>query len=314
MPLLNPGQPSGAKSRGANNCHPSRSFYVSPGTSSWLTLSARTKNACGNIHNAATAGLKHGARGLLVTDWGDMGHQQLFSMSLTPIAYGAAASWNLAATADPYKDGKRQSKIETLLTAASMHLFHDSTGTFAAIAYDLGLTYERLGWQRFNASLDWWLFREKWDFANYVNRAPALALAQTIAATKKIAARFKAAAIDHPDAPTIRDEFLFTCEEIIHTCRRTQLRQAWLAAAPQTRNPEEPTLRDKPPQAAPQKSSKNKWRARQRNPPPEKPASPPSGSRATSPAAWTMCLRNLIGWQRNIGTLPDFRILTTVQV
>ncbi|HVT82718.1 MAG TPA: beta-N-acetylhexosaminidase [Phycisphaerae bacterium] len=223
-----------------------KSFYVSPGTSSWLTLSARTKNACGNIHNAATAGLKYGARGILVTDWGDHGHQQMLSASLVPFAYGAAAGWNLAATPNPAPIDKKAvsaSAMRNLLADMSVHLFLDSSGQFASLVYDLGLTYERLGWQRFNASLDHFLFREKWDFANYVNRSPAKSLADTVAATEKLLAGFGKAECGHPDCEQIVAEFEFTCREVIHTCQRTQLRQAWLAADPAKRNPEEETLR-----------------------------------------------------------------------
>ncbi len=124
-------------------------------------------------------------------------------------------------------------------------------GEFAGLAYDLGLTYERLGWQRFNASLDHFLFREKWDFANYVNRAPAAALRETIAATERLLRRFEAARIGHPEGAQICAEFVFTCREIVHTCRRTLLRQQWLAADPARRNPEEETLRSKAPQPLP---------------------------------------------------------------
>jgi hypothetical protein len=241
------------KSRGGSG----RSFYVAPGTSSWLTLSSRTKNACGNIHNAAAAGLKYGARGILVTDWGDHGHQQLLSASLLAFAYGAAAGWHLAATPNPCAESEksssksRKSAMGAVLAAVSAQFFLDPAAQFAGLAYDLGLTYERLGWQRFNASLDHFLFREKWDFANYVNRAPAGALGGTIAAAKRLEKAFKAAACEHPDAEQIREEFLFTCREIVHTCRRTLLRQAWLAADPAKRNPEEEALRNKPPKALP---------------------------------------------------------------
>src|SRR6185312_16088970 len=58
-----------------------QTFYVSPGTSSWLTIPSRSKVAFESIHNAARAGLKHGAAGLLVTDWGDNGHQQFLAVS-----------------------------------------------------------------------------------------------------------------------------------------------------------------------------------------------------------------------------------------
>src|SRR5262249_39916751 len=78
-----------------------RGFYVSPGTSSWLSLASRTRNAFGNIYSAAAAGLKYAASGILVTDWGDHGHQQMFSASLLSLAYGAAAGWNLQSAPNP---------------------------------------------------------------------------------------------------------------------------------------------------------------------------------------------------------------------
>ncbi|HVX84309.1 MAG TPA: glycoside hydrolase family 20 zincin-like fold domain-containing protein [Phycisphaerae bacterium] len=238
-----------------------RSFYVAPGTASWLSFAARTRNALGNIHNAATAGLKHGAAGLLLTDWGDHGHQQLLAVSLLPFAYSAAASWNLAATPNPapkqppdWSTGAAprapkslDTALRPFLAAASLHLFHDPAASFAALPYDLGLTYERFSWQRFNGSLDWFLFREKFDFANYVNRASDKDLHAVIAATQSLLPKIAAATFNHPHADLLKAELAFTAEEIIHTCRRTLLRQQWLAADPATRNPEHETLRKKPP-------------------------------------------------------------------
>ena len=242
---------SGGKSR--------RSFYVCPGTTTWLTLAGRSKNAFGNIHNGASAGLKYGATGLLVTDWGDLGHQQMFSLSLLPFAYGACASWNLAsvpnpaATAPKSKDAAAANILNDTLTGLSFHLFQDPAGQFAVLVYDLGLMYERFSWQRFNASLDWWLFREKWDFANYVNRAQMPDFPKVIAACKKLIPHFRQAGkrLLHPEGERIAGELIFTCHEEIHTCRRTALRKAWLAAAPATRNPEEESLRKLPPKPLP---------------------------------------------------------------
>jgi hypothetical protein len=229
-----------------------RSFYVAPGTSSWLTLSSRTKNAFGNIHAAARAGLAHGAAGVLVTDWGDYGHQQFLGVSLLPFAYGAAASWNLEATDNPCRPGAPvHMRNSELLKAISFHLFEDPTGRFAAAVYDLGLMYEKFGWQRFNASVDWWLFREKWDFANYVNRVKAGDLQKVIAAAEGLAREFQAATLLHPQNEVLVAELVLTCEVIIHTAKRTLLRQQWLAAYPARRNPEEETLRGKPARAVP---------------------------------------------------------------
>jgi hypothetical protein len=75
-------------------------FWVCPGTSSWNSLLGRLPNARGNLLDAAETGLAQGASGYLITDWGDNGHMQPPSVSLAPLAYGAAVSWGLAANRD----------------------------------------------------------------------------------------------------------------------------------------------------------------------------------------------------------------------
>ncbi len=68
-------------------------FYVCPGTSSWCSVSGRTENMLANIRHAAASGRRHGANGLLMTDWGDFGHHQVLPVSLPGFAWGAAQSW-----------------------------------------------------------------------------------------------------------------------------------------------------------------------------------------------------------------------------
>ena len=68
-------------------------FWVCPGTSSWLSIAGRVDNMIGNIRAAADAGRRHGAAGLLVTDWGDMGHHQQPPASDPGFAVTAALSW-----------------------------------------------------------------------------------------------------------------------------------------------------------------------------------------------------------------------------
>ncbi|MHC4696651.1 MAG: hypothetical protein ACYTFA_07920, partial [Planctomycetota bacterium] len=67
--------------------------FVCPGTSGWK----RTINAMGlaerNIATIANAGVKHGATGLLNTDWGDHGHFNLLACSWHGISVGAALGW-----------------------------------------------------------------------------------------------------------------------------------------------------------------------------------------------------------------------------
>lgn len=71
-------------------------FWVCPGTSAWNSFCGRLPNARGNLLDAAQTGLAQGARGMLITDWGDNGHMQPPSVSWPALAYGAALAWNCA--------------------------------------------------------------------------------------------------------------------------------------------------------------------------------------------------------------------------
>ncbi|MBN1933955.1 MAG: family 20 glycosylhydrolase [Anaerolineae bacterium] len=105
-------------------------FYVCPGTASWNSLAGRTDNAMGNLRNAAENGLKHGAIGYLITDWGDNGHWQYQPMSYPGYLYGAAVSWAYEANVDL-----------DLPQALSRHAFGDPTGMMGRLAFDLGNVY-----------------------------------------------------------------------------------------------------------------------------------------------------------------------------
>ena len=69
-------------------------FHVAPGTSSWQSVLGRTGNLFANVARAARAGEAAGARGLLVTDWGDRGHLQPLPASLPGWVLAAGAAWN----------------------------------------------------------------------------------------------------------------------------------------------------------------------------------------------------------------------------
>lgn len=64
-----------------------RSFMLCPGTSSWGSLFGRTANMMGNVREAYEAATKHGALGVLLTDWGDGGHPQPWLISIPALVY-----------------------------------------------------------------------------------------------------------------------------------------------------------------------------------------------------------------------------------
>jgi len=117
------------------------SFYVCPGTSTWMTLIGRHDNALANLRAAAKAGRKHGAAGYLITDWGDGGHPQPLAVSYLPYLAGAASSW-CARTFD-------KKKLERVL---SRDVFADRTGRMARAASGLGLAHLEFGYFEPNAT------------------------------------------------------------------------------------------------------------------------------------------------------------------
>jgi len=68
--------------------------WACPGTSSWNCLFPRVENSRENITRWANAGRRHGATGLLNTDWGDFGHYNALGVSLHSYAWGAQQAWS----------------------------------------------------------------------------------------------------------------------------------------------------------------------------------------------------------------------------
>lgn len=69
-------------------------FWVAPGTGTWNTILGRNHNAAANVVDAAVVGVRHGAEGFLLTDWGDNGHWQPLVVSLPSLVRAAVAAWS----------------------------------------------------------------------------------------------------------------------------------------------------------------------------------------------------------------------------
>ncbi len=123
-------------------------FYVCPGTSSWCSIGGRTDNALENLLNAAENGLKHGASGYLITDWGDRGHWQPLPVSYIGLAAGAAYSWCV--------DSNRSLDV---ISCVSRFAFNDDTGNAGEAAYRMGNVYLKLNAQPPNSSKLFWVLQ-----------------------------------------------------------------------------------------------------------------------------------------------------------
>lgn len=192
-------------------------FYVCPGTSSWCSFSGRTRNAVENLRAAARAGLRYGATGYLVTDWGDYGHRQYLPASYGPLTFAAGAAWHLTAhhDADP-------------AAAASMHFLGEPEETLSRWWLAAGDVYRRTGVMLKNQTI---LFRvmqaplpglvrpatSRDDVLAGLRPAALMATRRQLSKLRTRVGRFKTRAADTRLAAR---ELVLTLDVLLHACDR----------------------------------------------------------------------------------------------
>jgi hexosaminidase len=102
-------------------------YMVCPGTNSWTSITGRTDNMLATIELATINATKYGAKGMILTDWGDMGHWQYLPVSYAGYTVGAALSWN-SNSAGQLDLGK----------FISSYVFRDKSSIMGDLALDLG--------------------------------------------------------------------------------------------------------------------------------------------------------------------------------
>ncbi len=112
-----------------------REFWVCPGTSSWHSFGGRLQNAVGNLALAAIAGSEAGARGFLITDWGDHGHLQPPAIAELPLSIGAGFAWSAEAARETASGPERN---EEAWLDHAVGLVYDGDETLARTVVDLG--------------------------------------------------------------------------------------------------------------------------------------------------------------------------------
>jgi hexosaminidase len=183
-------------------------FFVCPGTSSWNTIAGRTSNCLGNIRNATENGLRHGASGVLNTDWGDNGHTQYLPVSYLGFAAGAALPWCNETNRD-----------EDFISALDLHAFHDEARVMGRLCHDLGNAHEKAGPAPHNSTV---LF-------NILTQDSGSALPDGVTveslreAGEHIASciePLEGARMDRDDAGITSDEFANAARIMLHACER----------------------------------------------------------------------------------------------
>ena len=101
-------------------------YMLAPGTSSWSTITSRTLDMEHTILNSAKAAKKYNSLGVLITDWGDMGHLQYLPVSYLGFILGGINSWTDATLYDAIEYLKEYLKddylVEAMLELGRYHL------------------------------------------------------------------------------------------------------------------------------------------------------------------------------------------------
>lgn len=149
-------------------------FVVCAGTASWNALFPRVDNSVRNIRGWARAARRHGARGLIITDWGDHGHYNLFGNSLFGIGFGAQQAWS-GDVPDAEFD-----------RALSRCLFGEGRGATARWIRKLGALHDP-GFAIFNGSPLQLLFFDRLSSAQFLCAASTPQLQRTLSRAESLA-------------------------------------------------------------------------------------------------------------------------------
>jgi hexosaminidase len=186
-------------------------FYVCPGTSSWNSIAGRTENCLNNLKNAAINGLKFGASGYLITDWGDNGHWQVLPVSYLGLAAGAAYAWS--------NDSNRTLDVQVVL---SKFAFQDNSGWMGKIAYNLGNLYKETDMLLDNTSALFEIMQEPMDnwIAKYDPIQAKVRFSHIQDLIEHASGILLQSSSRRRDNPLLVREFQLTMKLLHHSCNR----------------------------------------------------------------------------------------------
>jgi len=184
-----------------------RRFYVCPGTSGWSALFPRLENAIANVRGFVRAGVAAGAEGMLMTDWGDFGHYQLYSHSWYPYLWAADSAWTGAATdSDAFDDAFGRLFLE------------DAAGTQVAALRRLGAAVQPPVGERW---VDGW-HTAMALFEDPLTGRVAAASPPEVVAEAAAAAEAVFPLLGQVRAPLLRHDLGFTAAQIRFACAKVE--------------------------------------------------------------------------------------------
>ncbi len=112
---------------------------VCPGTTTWSRLCENPGIARRNIEKMAKYGKRHGALGVLNTNWGDYANPCSLELSMYGMIWGAEKSWSVDTPADE--------NFEAAINELCYHNDH-----FVELLYELNALHALIGWNAFTLS------------------------------------------------------------------------------------------------------------------------------------------------------------------
>jgi hexosaminidase len=191
-------------------------FLVCPGTSTWNCLFPRIGNSVENIRRYAAAGRRHGAWGLLVTDWGDFGHANLQGHSWYGYAWAAQQAWS------------GDTDTRSFDRAFAKRVFGDATGESARLTRELGDVHAA-GFAPMNGSPLQFLYFDDLDQAYFVDGARDAELRRSLRRLERLRERLLAAGDRFHRERLTWEETCLAAEASIHACRKALCGRAYLA-------------------------------------------------------------------------------------
>ncbi len=98
-----------------------RTQIICPGTTTWNRLCEKLSRSLSNIDLSAKYGHKHGALGILNTNWGDWGNPCSIELAMFGLVWGAEKSWSVA------------TELNDGYCAAADHLVYEKEGAYKAL-------------------------------------------------------------------------------------------------------------------------------------------------------------------------------------
>jgi hypothetical protein len=191
-------------------------FLVCPGTSTWNCFFPRMENSILNIARWAEAGRRHGALGVICTDWGDHGHYNLQGASWLAFAWTAQQAWS------------GETDARSFDRAFGRLLFGETRGVVAGCYRALGAVHDA-GFPVANGSALQFLFFDDLDRAFFLQQAKAAALRRSLQRLEKCRARIRDARDAFARDPLTHDELLFAADASIFAVGKALAALEWLA-------------------------------------------------------------------------------------